>query len=412
MRFHATSRAAATLGLRASIPPNDCFPFHNPHRLIKLDACCSAMLDIHRTDSLPDTKIYFTHSVLPSYIDPQNVSTKKQPFVAFNKQQSSHSADLILPREIYELVQQRIEAMTGQYARVHMKLAEILEPEFLDGYIKQGNIAMLSEGRPLVDNFFELYEGILKMELDRPTYERCGLQGTPIEDGGKKHQKQRWVVRYDLRSPNMMPGKKGFSRLELACKNVLDRSLTWLFYNFNPSSSESLAEGKEPISKHAPWIHKIEPVATVMDNTLVPRLHSVNLQKLYEEEESMNLLEYLHLLSLKSPRVNAGDRIDPYLSRYEVPDFGSGIMPRDIVCVRWKGFIPPAFIRQLFFLARRAVFGMAGKTGVTQDIDMDAKCAGNEEAWFAMHAQGFGGKNTWTVMQFANRQTLTWESEI
>jgi len=51
---------------------------------------------------------------------------------------------------------------------------------------------MLSEGRPLVDNVFSLYEGILRLELDRVTYERCGLQGTPIEDGGKKHQKARW----------------------------------------------------------------------------------------------------------------------------------------------------------------------------------------------------------------------------
>jgi hypothetical protein len=51
---------------------------------------------------------------------------------------------------------------------------------------------MLAEGRPLVDNVFSLYEGVLRLELDRPTYERCGLQGNPIEDGGKKHQKARW----------------------------------------------------------------------------------------------------------------------------------------------------------------------------------------------------------------------------
>jgi ribonuclease P/MRP protein subunit RPP40 len=51
---------------------------------------------------------------------------------------------------------------------------------------------MLSEGRPLVDNAFSLYDGVLRIELDRPTYEKCGLQGNPIEDGGKKHQKARW----------------------------------------------------------------------------------------------------------------------------------------------------------------------------------------------------------------------------
>jgi ribonuclease P/MRP protein subunit RPP40 len=366
------------------------------------------MLDIHRTDSVPDTKVYFTHSILPSYIDPQNVSTKKQPFTTINKQHFSHTVDLVLPAEIYELVQQKINAITSQYARVHMKLGEVLESEFLDSYIKQGNIMMLSEGRPLVDNRFELYDGILRMELDRPTYERCGLQGTPIEDGGKKHKKQRWIVTYDLKLPSMKHGKGGFSRLEWACKNVLDHSLTWLFYNFNPSSAESLVEGKEAMSKHAPWIHKIEPAVTMLEGVLVPKLAAADLTELYDQEESLNLLEYLHLLSLDSPRVKANDNINPHLSRYEVPDSGSGIATRTLACVRWNGFIPPVFIRDLFLAVKKDSVKGKNKTNGSQDVDMDAQ---EEVRWFAMSAQGFGGKNGWTVMQFEGRETLTWEME-
>jgi ribonuclease P/MRP protein subunit RPP40 len=48
------------------------------------------MLDIHRDDG-HDTKVYFSHSVLPTYIDPQNVSTKKKPFSTFNAQPFSHT---------------------------------------------------------------------------------------------------------------------------------------------------------------------------------------------------------------------------------------------------------------------------------------------------------------------------------
>ncbi|KAH7095810.1 ribonuclease P 40kDa subunit-domain-containing protein [Paraphoma chrysanthemicola] len=366
------------------------------------------MLDIHRTDSAPDTKVYFTHSILPSYIDPQNVSTKKQPFTTTNKQHFSHTVDLILPAEIYELVQQKIDTITSQYARVHMKLGEILESDFLDSYIKQGNIMMLSEGRPLVDNRFELYDGILRMELDRPTYERCGLQGTPMEDGGKKHKKQRWVVTYDLKLPSMKHGKGAFSRLVWACKNVLDRSLTWLFYNFNPSSAESLAEGKEVLSKHAPWIHKIEPVVTILEGVLVPKLVVADLTELYDQDESISLLEYLHLLSLDSPRVRANDNINPHLSRYEVPDFRSGVAIRSLACVRWRGFMPPAFIRDLFLAVKKDGLRARNRVEGTEDVDMDGR---EEEAWFALSAQGFGGKNAWTVMQFESRDTLTWESE-
>jgi ribonuclease P/MRP protein subunit RPP40 len=48
------------------------------------------MIDIHKEEG-PDPKCYFTHSLLPSYIDPQNVSTKKKPFSTFNAQPFSHT---------------------------------------------------------------------------------------------------------------------------------------------------------------------------------------------------------------------------------------------------------------------------------------------------------------------------------
>jgi ribonuclease P/MRP protein subunit RPP40 len=370
------------------------------------------MLDIHRTDATPDTKIYFTHSILPSYIDPQNVSTKKQPFATFNKQPFSHTLDLILPEEMYELVQQKLS--TTHYARVHMKLGEILESEFLNTYIKQGNIMMLSEGRPLVDNRFELHSGILRLELDRQTYERCGLQGTPIEDGGRKHQKSRWVVTFDLRLPSMKNGKKAFSRLEWACKNVLNRSLTWLFWNANPSAGEDLKEGKEVLSRHAPWVHEVEPTVIRLEGCLCPKLGSGDLSVLYEEDESLEMLEYIHMLSLDSPRIKANDAIDPHLSRYEVPDFGAGVATRGFVCVRWKGFVSPAFIRDVFLGARRDGFRSKKAVNGTQqdgDVDMDGVGQEQEGSWFALSAQGFGGKQSWTTMQFEEGQTMTWETE-
>lgn len=372
------------------------------------------MLDIHRTDDTPTPKVYFTHSILPSYIDPHNVSNRKSPFTAFNAQPNSHTVDLILPAELYLLVQDTLA--TATYARAHLKLIDILEPEFLETYIKLGNVTMLSEGRELVDNRFELRDGKLKLELDRATYERCGLQGTSIEDGGKKHQKARWVVEYDLRLPSMKHGKAGFGRLEWAAKNVLNRSLTWLWWNHNPTSGESLAEGREVISKHAPWIHKIEPNVTRLDYSLCPKLVKGKLEKVYDEDEAMSLLEYVNMLSLHSPRVKASDDIDPHLSRYEVPDFGDGLETRDMVCIRWKGFMPPAFARDVFIAARRDAFKGKGRSKIngTQDMDVDmegGEQGKEEEAWFAMSAQGFGGRKSWTIMQFEGRDTVTWQVE-
>lgn len=80
---------------------------------------------------------------------------------------------------------------------------------------------MLSEGRPGVDDLYTLkdgmqitscsssgldvpfknsnveellihHSGILRLELGKESYERCGLTGKPIRDGGRKHIKTRY----------------------------------------------------------------------------------------------------------------------------------------------------------------------------------------------------------------------------
>lgn len=69
------------------------------------------------------------------------------------------------------------------------------------------------------------------MYLDKAIYERSGLVGTPYGVKGGRGLKPRWIVEFDLRSPSMFRGKKGFDRLVYACKNVLNEPLTWLFCN-------------------------------------------------------------------------------------------------------------------------------------------------------------------------------------
>lgn len=51
---------------------------------------------------------------------------------------------------------------------------------------------MLSAGRPGLDNVFSICEGILRLEVDKATYERMGLNGTAIPSGGRKHVKTRY----------------------------------------------------------------------------------------------------------------------------------------------------------------------------------------------------------------------------
>lgn len=45
------------------------------------------------------------------------------------------------------------------------------------------------------------------------------------------------VVEINLRLPSMLHGKKGFERIVWATKNVLNNSITWLFYDLETKNS-------------------------------------------------------------------------------------------------------------------------------------------------------------------------------
>lgn len=55
-----------------------------------------------------------------------------------------------------------------------------------------GNVLMLSEGRNGTDNTYSLKDGVLRLNLDKATYERAGLTGKPVRSGGQKHVKERY----------------------------------------------------------------------------------------------------------------------------------------------------------------------------------------------------------------------------
>jgi hypothetical protein len=81
---------------------------------------------------------------------------------------------------------------TLSYARVFMKPLDLISGEFFNSYIKFGNVIMLSEGRSGTDNVFSLSDGVLRIEVDKPTYEKLGLEGRAVGGEGKKHVKARF----------------------------------------------------------------------------------------------------------------------------------------------------------------------------------------------------------------------------
>ncbi|KAK7624572.1 ribonuclease P 40kDa subunit-domain-containing protein [Phyllosticta citricarpa] len=337
----------------------------------------------------PASKCIFTHSVLPEHIDERHPPTKKKPFATITELPFAHtaSADLILPREVHEAVKQQLDGNVGsfQYARVYMTLGEIVEGDFFNDYIKTGNVLMISEGRRGVDNTFSLREGVLRLDLDRPTYERCGLEGKPVRHPGRKHTKERYAVELELRKPSMLHGKKGFERIVWAFKNVLNHSLAWLFHDLN-----SPREVRGPISTHQPHCFTSSPEATVIPHTKLPALTSI--PDLCDAEYGAEVLEWFGMVSLSSPRIDAHDSVDSFLSRYEVPmpykRDGDADSPavEAIVRLRWRGLVPAPFLLRLWLTVREEV----------------------GERWMALSVAGFR-QDVYTMLGIGARDVLAWE---
>jgi ribonuclease P/MRP protein subunit RPP40 len=149
------------------------------------------------------------------------------------------------------------------------------------------------------------------------------------------------VVQIELRKPSMLHGKKGFERLVYAAKNVLNHSLTWLFCDLNPEKGRSASS---PLNQHHPTIVEGDPLYSVLEHVLSPPFSQVfsnftdpTVSNAVNAEATYEIIEWLGLVVLQSPRVLHGDNIDPYLSRYAPPE-GCTETP-SLRIIHWQGLI-------------------------------------------------------------------------
>lgn len=131
---------------------------------------------------------------------------------------------------------------------------------------------------------------------------------------------------------------------------------------------------------------------SLLSNIQIPPFKSI--LSVCDPVDAAGLYEWLSLVSLESPRITADDAIDPYLSRYEVPDFEAAatetegtIMIKRLVKLRWHGLITPNFITSLWLLVQKAV----------------------GEEWAALNVACFRG-NSYSLLGVSARESLTWES--
>ncbi|KAE8364363.1 ribonuclease P 40kDa subunit-domain-containing protein [Aspergillus caelatus] len=338
-------------------------------------------------------KCYTAVAQLPCFIDSKQPPMKKSPFSAIWGHPFVHTVEVTLPEATYKTIESSLDTKLPKlrYARVFMSLSSLLEGDFFNAYIKSGNILMISEGRSGSDNVFTLRDGILKLELGKEIFERTGLTGKPIRSGGRKHTKERYLVKINLRLPSMLHGKKGFEKLVWAFKNVLNHTVAWLFYDL-ASVSCGISSDDPSLKGNHPHIIDCEPVRTEYRDILVPPFKGMNITETAPEQELKDycdeISEWLGMVALGSPRVLASDDVDPYLCRYSIPDADEA-KPSGIVSLRWHGFLSSKWIMELFLTLLQE----------TSPKDLEAS------SWFAFSASALGreaveGKDGYTVLTF------------
>ncbi|KAF2717749.1 hypothetical protein K431DRAFT_232368 [Polychaeton citri CBS 116435] len=337
------------------------------------------------SDDGPKPKCFFHNSQLPSFINHEQPPTKKRPFSIILDQAFSHCLDVVVPSEVALALQEAVtqEKAALQYARVHMKLGDIIEGDFFNTYIKSGNVLMLSEGRSGVDQVYSLRDGILRLELDRPTFERTGFEGNTIPNAARKHVKTRFEVLLNLRQPSMVRGRKGFDRIVWAFANVLNQSVAWLFKDLKDTT-----DGTGPIADYQRHVQTTKPQIEHLQEVRVPQFPPSFERR--DFETATDLLEWLSFALGAIPRIQAHDNIDDFLCAYRLPKMSSAqdieaSKVQNLTCFRWHGFATSDFVTGIFLLLSKYT----------------------DNNWFAMGATSFDG-HAYTILK-ADDHTMIWQ---
>jgi len=186
----------------------------------------------------------------------------------------------------------------------------------------------------------------------------------------------------------MVKGRKGFERLKWAATNVLNEKLTWLFCDVKGAEARPDA----PIEQFEPDWRDVRGEVTELPRVMVPAFPAAWEDTETDRVEAEELLEWLMLVTLDSERVREEDKIDPFLSRYEVPRLGPAnaaaeVQTRDLTRLRYRGFMPSSLAARIF------------SAGVKEA----------KEEWFAVLLSGFEEKRI--VVLKDGGKALTWEFE-
>lgn len=243
--------------------------------------------------------------------------------------------DVIGPSSQIKKLQQEIEKSIElpKSSVVTCSLLEFVKGPFLDNCIKNSSkqVDLLSLSRIDHEDVISIIDGNLYLSLTRETYLRAGIEGAKSKLTGKG---QRYIIAYDLRSSTFTSGNKAYDRLTWSLENTpLGRQFEFVVNNIGDESSLPAAAQLIP-KTHVSNIKDVSVPSMTMPET---NDKSKYLQRETIQEWALSLYEWLGMLSLGSFRVKTTDKVDRYISSYEVLD--GSTEGKDMSVLYWENML-------------------------------------------------------------------------
>ncbi|KAI5249681.1 hypothetical protein E4T42_05195 [Aureobasidium subglaciale] len=209
-------------------------------------------------------------------------------------------------------------------------------------------------------------------------------QDSKAHPHARKHGQSKYKTEVNLRLPSMLAGKKGFERVVRAARDVFTGEISWLFYDKSTFGVDA-EDDSLGVNSH---VENVVPETMDMENVCTPHWPKDMGKK--AQDDVMEVLEWLTLAAISSPRIQQADVVDEIISRYEPPKESS---PQNITKTSFTGFLPARFVADAF---AKAVITSQGE-------------------WFAVLVQGFGdngeqGKK-FVVLKTEDGRASSWDVE-
>ncbi|XP_051872386.1 ribonuclease P protein subunit p40 isoform X2 [Pristis pectinata] len=220
------------------------------------------------------------------------------------------------------------KTLENYYLVKQLPLHEMLEPEFINMYVKKGNFYALSyNSRIDQDNTVALLPtGKLILSVDKDTYEELGLEGQPSK------YSHRTVMRYS---------RKRYNRVMWALKEKKPLSFDLLMScNSSGGNETSLASY---FVKYQCQVYQPTLSTRILNETVCPVLLSNELNG--KENESCSSQEFLDWLGAVFSDIDCNNQADSFLSTYCCPEPNT-VLDKACLCTI-SGFIIPEGINRL-----------------------------------------------------------------